>query len=408
LAFFEREKRGNLFTGIVLQYVRQLIDQANRAAVVFYPIDPLGLQPGGLQASDSIGQRDIRSIPAAVEARRKRVFDSEGGINFIARETGGFATFNTNDLNKGMERALNDQSYYLVGYDPEAETFNAATSKYNKLEVKVLRKGALARYRSGFFAVTDARNITAPPPDKSVGYVQQLRDAILSPFAVNGITLKLSSLFGSSGESDLYVRSLLHIDANELSFKDEADGQKTCAFEVLATSYGPGGEVGDQIGKTYTVTIRPEIFKRVVTDGIVYHFKFPAKKAGGFQYRVAIRDSYSGRIGAASQFVQVPDVKGGSLTSSSIVLEDMSADEFQRSLSGGSRVFTDPMRDTALRQIQVGRVYRYSYEIYNAHLDDQRHPSLETRIRVFREGKLILDGQPKPFDASGQTDMAHL
>ena len=83
-------------------------------------------------------------------------------------------------------------------------------------------------------------------------------------------------------------------------------------------------------------------------------------------------------------------------------------DEFQRSFAAGSGIKTDPMKDTAVRRIQVGRVYRYSLEIYNAVLDASKKPNLETRIRVFREGKLILDGAPKPFDATGQTDVAHL
>ena len=188
---------------------------------------------------------------------------------------------------------------------------------------------------------------------------------------------------------------MLHIDAADLKFTDEKDGQKTCSFEVLATSFGSDGQLVDQIGKTYTVTVPPEVYSRVLADGIVYHFKFPAKKAGAYQYRVAIRDAVGGNIGAASQFVEVPDVSGGKLTLSSIVVEDMSVDEFQRSFAAGSGIKTDPMRDTALRLIEVGRVYRYSLEIYNAGLDASKKPNLETRIRVFREGKLILDGQAK-------------
>ena len=169
--------------------------------------------------------------------------------------------------------------------------------------------------------MTDAKKISAPPPDKSTLYVAQLREALLSPFAASGITLKLNSLFVSSGENDLHVRSLLHIDARDLKFTDEKDGSKTCAFDVLAMSFGDNGQLIDQIGKTYKVAIPPEFYSRVLADGIVYHFKFPAKKAGAYQYRVALRDSVGGNIGAASQFVQIPDLSGGKLTLSSIAVE---------------------------------------------------------------------------------------
>ena len=256
---FEKDKEGTPYSGLAMQYARKLIEQANRASVVFYPIDPRGLQVGLLQAADNTRNRTPQSIRAAVDARREKVWDSQNGTNFLAEETGGFAFFNSSDLSKGVSRVLDDQSYYLVGYVPDSDTFDAKGSKYNKLEVKVARKGATARFRSGFFGVTDARKIAAPAADRSKNYLTQLQDALLSPFAVSGITLKINSLFGSSGVNDIYVRSLLHIDANGLTFVDEKDGQKTCSFEVLATSFGSDGQLVDQIGKTYKVTVPPEI-----------------------------------------------------------------------------------------------------------------------------------------------------
>ncbi len=405
---FERDKDGTPSTGLAMLGVRKLIEEANRAAVVFYPIDPRGLQVGLFEAADNTRGMKSREILSAVSTRRQRVYESQNGVNFLARETGGFATFNNNNLYGGMRRALEDQTYYLVGYVPDTDTFDPATSKYNKLDVKVLRKGAAVRYRSGFFGVTDTKKIVSPIAANSKNYVSQLKEALLSPFVVNGITLRLNSLFGSTDGSDLYVRSLLYLDANDLSVKDEPNGDKTCSFEVLAASFGPAGELVDQIGKTFTMTVKPDIYKQILTQGLIYHFKFPAKKGGGYQYRVAIRDAASGKLGAASQFVQVPDLKAGKLTLSSIVLEDMSVDDFQNSFAIGSAVKTDPMTDTAVRRIKVGRVYRYSFEAYNAQLDDQKRTNLETRIRVFREGKLILDGQPKPFVYVGAIEPGHL
>ena len=51
---------------------------------------------------------------------------------------------------------------------------------------------------------------------------------------------------------------------------------------------------------------------------------------------------------------------------------------------------------------------RYGFEVYNAKLDPAKQPKLTTRIRVFRDGKLILDGNQKSLELSGQTDMTHL
>ena len=46
----------------------------------------------------------------------------------------------------------------------------------------------------------------------------------------------------------------------------------------------------------------------------------PVKKPGGYQLRAVVRDSGSQRLGSAMQFVEVPDVKKGRLTLSSIVM----------------------------------------------------------------------------------------
>jgi hypothetical protein len=303
---------------------------------------------------------------------------------------------------------LDDQSYYLVGYDPDTDTFDPVKRRFNKLEVKVLRPGVKVRYRSGFFNVADretpaATMVTGKTP------VQQLQNALVSPFAVNGINLRLNALFGSDKKNEPYVRSLLHIDASDLKFTDEKDGTKKAVFDVLAYSFGDNGQVVDSLGKSYTLNAKPDTYQRMMKNGFVYHFVFPVKKAGAYQYRVAIRDEQGGNIGSASQFIEVPNLKKKRVTLSSIVLETLTADEWRKELSdqGGERS-SDAMTDTAVRRISAGSVLRYGFEIYNAKLDPARLPKLTTKVRIFREGKIILDGNQKPFELLNQTDLQHL
>ena len=97
------------------------------------------------------------------------------------------------------------------------------------------------------------------------------------------------------------------MDARDLKFTDEKDGSKTCAFDVLATSFGDNGQLVDQIGKRYSMTLTPDAYKKALDEGFVYYFKFPVTRPGAYEYRVALRDSIGGSVGAASQFVQVPE-----------------------------------------------------------------------------------------------------
>ena len=124
--------------------------------------------------------------------------------------------------------------------------------------------------------------------------------------------------------------------------------RRKLAFDVLAMSFGDNGQVVDQLGKTYTVTLKPDAYKKIVDEGFVYHFMFPVKKPGAYQYRVAMRDSQGGRIGSASQFIEVPNLKKKRLTLSSIVIENLSEKARNLRDSGNSaQVNSDPMKDTA-------------------------------------------------------------
>ena len=62
------------------------------------------------------------------------------------------------------------------------------------------------------------------------------------------------------------------------------------------------------------------------------------------------------------------------------------------------------MMDTSLRRFKRGTILRYNTEIYNAKVDQANKPNLQTQIRMFRDGKLILDGKPKPFLPEGQNN----
>jgi hypothetical protein len=147
------------------------------------------------------------------------------------------------------------------------------------------------------------------------------------------------------------------------------------------------------------------MYKKVLDDGFIYRFTFPVKKPGAFQYRVAVRDEKSEKVGSASQFVEVPDIRKGKLNVSSLVIETLTESEWQKlSDPNGGPVKTDPQTDTALRRIKLGSIIHYGFEIYNAKLDPSKKLDLKVSIRIFRDGKIVLDGRPATVDLGAQTD----
>ncbi|MBK8810656.1 MAG: hypothetical protein IPN69_07975 [Acidobacteria bacterium] len=180
-------------------------------------------------------------------------------------------------------------------------------------------------------------------------------------------------------------------------------------FDVLAVSFGDNGQPVDQISKTYTLRTNALGYEKIQRDGFVYHFTFPVKKPGAYQFRIAIRDSQANKVGSASQFIEVPNLKKNRLTISGIVLENFTVEQWKSFVNGQPDAklgTTDPMDDTSTRRFKRGSVLRYGFEIYNARLDGAKRPNLTTQIRVFRDRKLVLDGKQIPLDLGGQSDFA--
>jgi hypothetical protein len=388
--------------------VRQLTDLSNRAAVSIYTFDARGLLTTGLTAADNTSAVSAERIQNLNSTRSAELFDKQDGLAYLATETGGRTFFNSNDINRGLDKALDDQNgYYLIGYQPDSETFDAKSRRFNRLEIKVVRKGASVRYRSGFFGVTDDQIKKTPNQTAA----QQIHTALTSPFAASGVALRLNTLFGNDKEQGSFVRSLLHINAKDLKFTDEAGGGKKAVFDVLAVSFGESGTPIDQIAKTYTMNVKGDAYEKLINDGFVYYFTLPVKKPGAYQYRVAIRDNASGRVGSANQFIEIPNLKKNYLTISGITLENLTAAQWRKlaAAPGNNQPNqTDPMSDTSRRRFARGSVLRYGYEIYNAKLDAAQKPNLLAQMKIFRDGKQIFEGKNVPLELADQTDRQRL
>ncbi|MEP7037939.1 MAG: VWA domain-containing protein [Acidobacteriota bacterium] len=402
---FTHDKDGFNDSSRVLQSLRQLVDLANRASVVIYTMDARGLQTLGFSAQDNTSSLTPQAIEERLSDRRDKLFNTQEGLVYLAKQTGGFPIINNNDLAGGIRKILDDQSYYLIGYEPDTETFDPKTRRFNKIEVKVNRKNTDIRYRSGFFGVSDEQ---IKKPANQTPF-QQIMTALTSPFAVNDVSLHLNTLFGNNDKQGSFVRSLLYVNAKDLKFSDEADGTKKAVFDVLAMNFGDNGVVADQISQTYTVNLKKDAYQKFIDEGFVYYFTFAVKKPGSYQMRVAIRDHATEKVGSASQFIEVPNLKKNRLTLSGIVLENLTFNQWNaQAQTNQSKIVVDKnekqpdtMTDTALRTYKRGTVLRYGFEIYNAKSTAQ---NLQIQTRIFRDGKVIFESKSKPPDALGQTN----
>jgi hypothetical protein len=413
--------------------LQRLIDEAGRASVVIYTMNATGLQTMGFSAADNLsdshdssGGRSPQDIDQLLSSRRNAAFETQQGLDFLAQQTGGIAIRNTNDLGGGIRRVMEDQKgYYLIGYRPDYATFDPKTGRrtFHKLTLKVTRPGKFnVRMRNGFLGRSDEDTQQAPRT-----LAQQLIGALTSPFGASGVHLQLTSLFSNDVKIGSFMRSILHIDARDLTFTDEPNNWHKCVFDVLAITFGDNGVPVDQNGRTYTLKLPDELYKRALRDGLVYDVTVPIKKPGAYQLRMSLRDASSERIGAASQFVEAPDLKKDRLALSGIVIRGDNAPAITRPnppasqpganqpanpASGQSQESIDqgnPEASPAVRHFARGMFLVYSFMIFNAHVDKATNaPQLTTQVRLFRDGQPVFTGKEIPFKISSQPDLKRL
>ena len=403
-----KKDNGRVTQTRTLDSLRIIADLANRSSVIFYTLDPRGLQvPGMLTAEDKTFNLSADVIAGKLEARNDELVDTQQSLRYLASETGGLSFINQNNFNLGLQRALNDQQgYYLIGYQPDAATFDPKKNKFNKFSVKLKRENLTARYRSGFFGITD-KNITAVKETPQ----QQIYNALTSPFGAGDIALNLNTLFADDETGGNFIRSLVNIEARDLKFTEEADGTRKANFDIIAMTFGDNGAPVDQTAKNYTIRVGEKAYRKILEKGFVYNLLVPVKKPGAYQFRIALRDSGSGQIGSASQFIEVPNLKKGNLTVSNIVLRNFTAKDWQKiSLGQKSNVGengdeTSAYTDTAVRRFKRGTILFYEYLIYNAKTGAAQPVRLDVQARLFRDGAIVSEGQPSAVSANGQTDL---
>lgn len=400
----------------VLTALRRLTDLANRASVIIYTIDARGLQTLGLTAADSIGGMSANEIEERLSDRRSSLFESQAGLNYLAQQTGGLAIRNSNDLSGGVRRVLEDQKgYYLIGYRPDDSTFDVVSGrrKFHKLSLKVKRPGKFnIRMRNGFFGIPDEEAIP------SIGTPQQqILTALASPFGASGVNLRLTSLFANDPNLGSFMRSLLHVRAKDLTFSTEPDGWHQSTFEIVAVIFGDNGMVVDQVGRVHTIRAKGETYDRILQHGFIYNLTVPLKKPGAYQLRAALRDQASSRVGSASQFVEVPDIKKNRLAASGVLMRGVPYEAYKkgetvasnREENADAADDRDPLVSAGVRQFPQGYVIEYGFIVYNAQVDKASgKPNIQIQVRLFRNGEQLFAGKPQPLDVSGQSDLKRL
>ncbi len=241
--------------------IRELAARLSNAQVAIYPVDAQGL-----------------SISTDI--------DDQETMREMARETGGRAYVNQNEIRVGVERAFEDSSAtYSLGYYPADKKWNG---EYRLIKVKIKRTEAEIRSRRGYYAL-DPTQTKGYNPNQEVAFA--LGD--VAPSTVVAFTAQIKPPSENAAKGKIGVTFL--VDASTLSVED-ASGSKRFNIGFFATFYSHDSKLLSNLSQQVDRTFSPDMYKQILQNGVMLHMDLDPQPQGS-QVRLAVQDNHTGLVG---------------------------------------------------------------------------------------------------------------
>jgi VWFA-related protein len=224
---------------------------------------------------------------------------SQDSLYALAKDTGGRAMFDYNDLSLGIVQAADSMtSYYLIGY---YSTHAAQDGRFRR--VKVSLNGGVAgelSYRQGYFADKTFAKFTAADKER------QLEDALMLENPVTDIPIAMEVNYFQLNSAQYFIPVAVKIPGSELALARRGGAQRTLIDFI--------GEVKDDYGYTMQnvrdkldMKLNDETAAQLATHPIQYQTGFTLLP-GKYVIKLLARDSETGRMGTYQASFTVPNL----------------------------------------------------------------------------------------------------
>lgn len=294
--------------------LRRVTSAAARSGVVIYSMDARGLVASLSDASEG-GSFDPTG--RLERANHSELRASQDSLYALAADTGGKAIFNTNALEPGLNRALEETAvYYLLGWKPDREGTNPR--RFRRIEVSIPSRPELTvRVRRGFFEEEPAPlTVTKAKSQKpQENPIAKLHQALTEIYPVTELPVDLRVNYVDTPDQGLMISVSLQVAGDFLSSTPGAN-PLTGVVDIAGNVHNDKGQVGARFSDR--ITIRGPASATSLSDFAYTHNVF--LKPGLYQIRVSAQDRNSGRVGSANTWIEVPDLSSGDLTLSSLLV----------------------------------------------------------------------------------------
>jgi VWFA-related protein len=376
--------------------LRATINAAIRANVTLNPIDARGLV-----ATPPLGDATRRS-PGGIgmftgklaESMVTNFQRSQDTLYSLAKDTGGTAMFDYNDLSLGITRAAQAVSdYYILGY---YSTHVDTDGKFRR--VRITLNGGLTAdiaHRQGYYA------------DKAFGRFndadkeRQLEDALRLDNPVTDVTIAMEVNYFKLNSAEYFVPVAVKIPGSELELARRRGAARTLIDFI--------GEVKDNYGYTIQnirdrldIKLSEETATQLATRPIQYETGFTLLP-GKHVIKILVRDSTTGRIGTYQAAFTIPNLmkEEQRLPTSSVVLSSQRVPmtEAIHTVQTGAAQITHPLVFEGEKLFpSVTRVFSRSRDMF-VYLQAYERTATTTQplvafVSFFRDGHKVLETEP--------------
>jgi VWFA-related protein len=342
--------------------LRATTNAAIRANVAIFPVDARGLvaeAPLGDATRASPGGVGMFSGQLA-NAGMTNFQRSQDTLYSLAKDTGGKALFDNNDLSVGIVQAAEAvSSYYIIGF---YTTHPERDGRFHRVRISLT--GSLSAdltYRQGYFADKEFGKFTAADKER------QLEEALMLENPVTEIAIAMEVNYFQLNRAEYFVPVAVKLPGSELALARRRGATRTVIDFI--------GEVKDDYGVTIQ-NVRDKLDIKLSDDTASQIAKRPIQYETGFTLlpgkyviKFLARDAETGRIGTFQSAFVIPNLNREEkrIPISSVVLSS------QRVPLGGAlytvkkdaALFADPLVFDGQKLIpSVTRVFSKGRDLY--------------------------------------------
>jgi hypothetical protein len=229
--------------------------------------------------------------------------------------------------------------------------------------------------------------------------------ALRSAQPVRALPTTLSLGFIDLPDTGAVVTASARWNAATLGFGESNGEADQAAIDILYAVFNDQGQGVSSMKQSLTLGPFSTPATKDAMSNLVTHSHPFRLEPGLYQVRVAARDGKTGRVGSAMEWIEVPNLAGGPLAMSSLILGGRAAGA--NPMETGVAAANPPMEIHSDHRFGGDQPLRFLTYIYNA-ARSTAPPDVALKIQVFRNSKAVIATPLFRLGTEGIADLSRI